>query len=149
MFSVCGLLFFCEEQEWISFINMPQSLFLPNSNIAILCYLQFQQLRSYYWNKQISLGSNTKLQITSCGSFKREPCLDSTVTQSLGAPVGLEDISPDALSIASLTHQVTLGKSHHPHLPPFPTGQTFRRVSQEGNSKQIHKNKINFLNLHL
>lgn len=78
---------------------------------------------------KISLGSNTKLQITSCGSFKREPCLDSTITQKVwGAPVVLEDISPDSLSISSLTHWLTSGKSHHPHLPPFPPSQTFRGV---------------------
>lgn len=67
-------------------------------------------------------------------------------TKSLGAPVVLEDISLDSLSIASLTHQVTSDKSHHSHLPPFPTGQTFRGVlTLSGGKFEMNPQKQNQL----
>lgn len=67
------------------------------------------------------LGSDTELQISSCGSVQKEPCPGSSVSHQERAHRCLWVVfrQTDCLPTSSLTHPVTSGTSRNPHVPLF------------------------------
>lgn len=113
--------------------------------------LQYQQLRTYCWNKQNLSRFKHKASNNQLWFFQKRALSGFHCnTKSLGVPVVLEDISPDCLSISSLTKwpraRLIILICHH-----FPQAKHSEGslLSQEGNSKWTHKNKINFLDLNI